>query len=216
MDETEFRSLRKKMVSEQIFKRGISQPEVLAALENVPRHLFVPAHQRELSYADCPLPIGEGQTISQPYIVALMAQVLDIETGMSVLEIGIGSGYQAAVLSFLGAKVWGVERIPSLAERAKLLLGSLGYKAQIKVADGTLGWPEYAPYDRIIVTAAAAQIPPPLVEQLKEPGRLVIPLGGFGQQDLTLVHKISRDKIEEEVICGCVFVPLIGKYGHNE
>jgi protein-L-isoaspartate(D-aspartate) O-methyltransferase len=216
MKESDFEYLRQQMVINQIFKRQIDDPEILEAFRQVKRQLFVPEEQRKAAYDDCPLPIGQNQTISQPYIVALMTKILDISPGMSVLEVGTGSGYQAAILSVLGAKVYGVERIPSLAKKAKELLDSLGYKIEIRTGDGTLGWPEYAPYDRIIVAAASPKIPQTLIEQLKIAGKLVIPLEGRFHQDLTLVDKVSKSNIKTKVISGCVFVPLIGKHGHKE
>lgn len=216
MNEPDFKALREKMVSEQILKRGIDTPKILEAFNTIPRHLFVPPDQKKFAYSDCPLSIGKGQTISQPYMVALMTQVLEVSPGMHVLEVGTGSGYQAAILFFLGAIVYSIERIPALAKRAKSLFDSLGYKIEIKVGDGTLGWPEYAPYDRIIVAAASLYTPPPLIEQLNIGGRVVIPLGQRFHQNLVVLHKLSKDRVKEENICGCVFVPLIGEHGYKE
>ncbi len=204
------------MVTEQIFKGGISDSGILKAFKAVPRHLFVPEDLKASAYADCPLPIGSHQTISQPFMVALMTKVLKLSPGMSVLEIGTGSGYQAAILSSIASQVYTVERIPELAKKAKQILDSLGYQVEMKVADGTLGWPEHAPYDRIIITAAAPEIPPPLIKQLKIGGRLVVPLEGGLNQNLTLIDKTSVDQIKKEIIAGCVFVPLIGKYGYEK
>jgi len=215
-EEAEFKKLREVMVFNQILNRGIDSPDILEAFSNVPRHFFVPESQKQFAYEDCPLPIGEEQTISQPYIVALMTKALDIKPGMSVLEVGTGSGWQTAILSFLGAKVYSVERINVLAQRAEQALNSLGEKVEIKVGDGTKGWPEYAPYDRIIVTAAAPYTPEPLIQQLKVGGKIVVPVGQRFQQELTVMTKIADDKTKEEKICGCMFVPLIGEYGYKE
>lgn len=209
----DYNKLRKKMVEEQIIARGIKDKRVIKAFYKVERHLFVPPHIRESSYGDFPLPIGEGQTISQPYMVALMTECLRLKGDEKVLEIGTGSGYQTAILAELSKEVYSIERIESLANRAKQILEELGYKnINIYVGDGTLGLPEKAPYDRIIVTAAGSSVPPPLVEQLKEEGIMVIPLGGSFSQVLTILEKKKEGIVSEEV-CGCVFVPLIGKYG---
>ena len=217
MEDSRFNKLREDMVVEQILKRGIYDENILEAFRNVPRHIFVPDVEKKLSYSDQPLPIGSGQTISQPYMVALMTKSLELQPGMSVLEIGTGSGYQTAILLYLGAKVYSIERISLLADKAKKALGVLGFgKVAIKVGDGTLGWPKYASYDRIIVTASTMQAPAVLIEQLKIGGKLVIPLGEKFQQDLTVITRISADKTEEDKICGCIFVPLIGEYGWDE
>ncbi|MBP7089122.1 MAG: protein-L-isoaspartate(D-aspartate) O-methyltransferase [Candidatus Omnitrophica bacterium] len=212
-----YNKLREEMVFEQILKRGIYDKDILEAFKTVPRHLFVPLQQRGLAYSDCPLAIGQDQTISQPYIVALMTKSLEIQPDMSVLEVGTGSGYQAAIMAFLGVKVYSIERIALLAKEARKVLDSLGYQSvQIKVGDGTLGWKEYAPYDRIIVTAASMHLPKALVEQVKVGGKIIIPLGERFHQDLTVVSKISKNEIKKENICGCIFVPLIGEGGWNE
>ena len=213
MKEDVFAALREEMVSRQIRSRGINDSRILEAFRNIPRHIFVPDQQKRFAYNDCPLPIGNEQTISQPYMVALMTLHLGIEAETSVLEIGTGSGYQAAILAFLGARVYTVERFPSLAGQAKKVLDSLGMEVQAKGGDGTLGWPEHAPYDRIIVTAGSSLIPPRLIEQLRAGGRMVIPIGERFHQDLTIVDKISQDEIKEERVCGCIFVPLVGEYG---
>jgi len=213
MKEDVFVALREEMVSRQISSRGINDERILEAFRNIPRHIFVPDQQKMFAYNDCPLPIGNEQTISQPYIVALMTLHLGIEAETSVLEIGTGSGYQAAILAFLGARVYTMERFPSLAGQAKKVLDSLGMEVQAKEGDGTLGWPEHALYDRIIVTAGSSLIPPRLIEQLRAGGRMVIPIGERFHQDLTIVDKISQDEIKEERVCGCVFVPLAGEYG---
>lgn len=205
--------LRKRMVDEQLIVRGIKDSAVIAAFLKVERHKFIPQELRGSAYADYPVPIGEGQTISQPYIVALMTECLCLSGNEKVLEIGTGSGYQAAILAELAAEVYSIERFSTLAKRAESLLMELGYSnIKIRVGDGTLGLPEEAPFARIIVTAAAPQIPQPLIEQLAEEGKLILPLGESFSQVLTLVEK-KKGEIKLEPICGCVFVPLIGKYG---
>lgn len=216
MREPDFAKLREEMVYYQILKRGLTDKKILDAFRNIPRHLFVPEEKRHLAYEDYPLPIGEGQTISQPYIVALMTQLLDIRGREKVLEIGTGSGYQAAILFYLGARVYGTERIATLVKKAEKVLTLLDLEIAIKVADGTLGWQEESPYDRIIVTAAAPSISPCWLEQLVVGGKLVVPLGNVLHQDLTVVEKISQDKTKQEIACGCMFVPLIGKYGFRD
>ncbi|GAB4229836.1 MAG: protein-L-isoaspartate(D-aspartate) O-methyltransferase [Acidobacteriota bacterium] len=210
--EVEFSRARRRMVQEQIAARGVRNPAVLAAFLKVPRHRFVPRDWRAQAYRDGPLPIGRGQTISQPYMVAVMTELADVQPGHKVLEVGTGSGYQAAILAELGADVYSVERIPELAERARKLLEELGYHVHIKVADGSLGWPEEAPFDRIIVTAGAPRIPDPLVEQLAEGGRLVIPVDDGFSQILCVADKTAGG-LHVEHHDRCAFVPLIGKYG---
>lgn len=200
------------MVEEQIRARGINDPAVLRAMLTVPRHRFVPPELRDQAYADHPLPIGFGQTISQPYIVALMTQELDLEPGDKVLEIGTGSGYQAAVLAEITDQVYSVEIIPQLAERAARTLRETGY-TQVKTrnADGYYGWEEYAPYDAIIVTAAPDHIPRPLIQQLKDGGRLVIPVGPpGGYQTLWRITK-RGDTLETKNLGGVRFVPFTGE-----
>lgn len=215
MREMDFKALREEMVVNQIAKRGITDQRVLEAFRNVTRHLFVPENKKSLAYEDYPLPIGQDQTISQPYIVALMTELLDVKRGDRILEIGTGSGYQAAILSYLGARVYSIERLAVLAKNAKELLDSLQYYVEIIVGDGTLGWQEYAPYDKIIITAAAPSISPCWIEQLVVGGRMVLPLGTAFGQNLTLIEKIENDKIRQNAVCGCIFVPLIGKYGYK-
>lgn len=199
----------KRMVEMQIARRGISHPGVLRAMERVPRHRFVPPEYRSQAYADYPLPIGYGQTISQPYIVALMTQLLDPKPTDRVLEIGTGCGYQAAVLAEIVREVYTVEIIPELAEQATRRLAELGYtNVFTRQGDGYYGWPEHAPYDGIIVTAAAPEVPPPLIEQLAEGGRMVLPLGSSpGYQDLWLLEK-RGGKIYRTNYGGVLFVPL--------
>ena len=183
------------MVAEDIEARGISDPLVLAALRAVPRHMFVPERHRSRAYDDTPLPIEEGSTISQPYIVALMSQLLDVEPGDKVLEVGTGSGYQAAVLAQMGMAVYSVEIIPALADRTRRVLDNLGYsQVQTLAGDGYFGWKEHAPFDAIIVTAAPDHIPPPLLAQLKSSGNLVIPVGPPGDvQTLWLTQRRGEE-----------------------
>lgn len=201
------------MVKEQLIPRGISDRRVLEAFDRVQRHKFVPLDMQKIAYADNPLPVGEGQTISQPYMVALMTEKLALKGDEKVLEIGTGSGYQAAILAELAKEIYSIERFTMLAERARETLECTGYKnVKIMTGDGTLGWGEYAPFDRIIVTAGAPHIPETLFAQLKEGGRMVIPVGGGLSQVLTVVEK-EDGRIKAHDICGCVFVPLVGKEG---
>ena len=209
-------ALRNLMVEEQLIPRGIRNQKVLSAFRKVPRHRFVPKEFIDSAYQDHPLPIGEGQTISQPYMVALMTECLELEPEDVVLEIGTGSGYQAAILAELAVQVYSVERISILADRASKVLAELGYSnVKIKVGDGTLGWEEFSPCQGIIVTAGSPDIPQSLIEQLEDGGRIVIPVGGSFGQVLTVVKKF-KDKITTTEVCGCVFVPLMGKYGWRE
>ena len=209
----DFIKLRERMVEEQLVPRGIGNSSVLEAFKKVERHKFVPREFLSSAYDDHPLPIGGGQTISQPYIVALMTETLHLTGKEKVLEIGTGSGYQAAVLAELTAKVYTIERIPSLAERAAKTLSELGYRnIEIDVRDGSLGWGEHAPYDAIMVTASCPDRPKTLLSQLAENGRLVVPIGDAFSQILTLFTK-HENSITSRQICGCVFVPLVGKEG---
>ena len=204
------------MVEDQLRRRGISDPRVLEAMGKIPRHLFVPEDYRDSAYDDRPLPIGEGQTISQPYMVAIMTQSLELKGGERVLEIGTGSGYQAAVLAEVARELFTIERIPVLAERARKVLLELGYtNISFRTGDGSRGWPEEAPFDGIIVTAGAPEVPRSLKFQLREGGRLVIPTGPRYTQTL---YKLTRrgDHFVEEDITGCVFVPLVGDFGWEE
>jgi protein-L-isoaspartate(D-aspartate) O-methyltransferase len=203
---------RRQMVAEQLAGRDISDRRVLEVMGRVPRHLFVLSPYRDQSYDDYPLPIEEGQTISQPYIVALMTQSLGLEGGEKVLEIGTGSGYQAAVLAELKARVFSIDINARLAEKAAQTLRGLGYRdVQVKSGDGFFGWPEEAPFDGIIVTCASSRIPPPLVEQLKEGGRLIIPLGEVRLfQVLTLATK-TGGKLKTREISDVRFVPMTGE-----
>ncbi len=207
----EYEKLRKQMVDTQLRNRDISDERVLAVMEKVPRHKFMPFYIDE-AYEDHPVPIGYGQTISQPYIVALMTQLLETKNSDKVLEIGTGSGYQAAVLAELVDKVYTIEIIEALSKRANQTLSSLGYSnVEVKHADGYFGWEEKAPFDAIIITAAANHLPPPLIQQLKDNGKIVIPLASpTGFQTLTLITKKGND-LETKFITGVRFVPMIGK-----
>lgn len=208
-----FHAARRAMVEQQIAKRGVRSPRVLKAMEEVPRHLFVPAAGVRAAYTDEPLPIGEGQTISQPFMVAAMAEALLLDPNDEVLEVGAGSGYQAAVLSRLATSVIAVETQTRLAASARERLVALGYRnVRVEYGDGSLGWPADAPYDAILVTAAAPRVPPPLLEQLAEGGRLVIPVGSAEQQELLRIVKRDGETIQESLYA-CRFVPLRGRYG---
>jgi protein-L-isoaspartate(D-aspartate) O-methyltransferase len=211
--EDDFDRLRQRMVASQIRARGIDDARVLDAMESVPRHLFVPPVHRDMAYRDTPLPIGNGQTISQPYIVALMSQLLSVGPGMRVLEIGTGSGYQAAVLAAMGVTVFSIEIVPELGRRAQAVLQPLGYdNIHLKIGDGYQGWPEYAPFDGIIVTCAPERIPAPLEEQLAEGGRMVIPVGQRYDQQLLLLTK-TKGAIHREKIIDVRFVPMVDETG---
>ena len=213
MTEDKYTAVRERMVAQQIQVRGVSTPRVLAAMRKVPRHLFIPRQLWDQAYNDYPLPIGEDQTISQPYIVALMTDILELKGMDRVLEIGTGSGYQAAILAELAAVVFSIDRVGSLASQAGAVLKSLGYhNIEIRVGDGTLGWPEEMPFEGIIVTAGAPKVPRPLTEQLALGGRLVIPVGDTWSQTLTCVRK-TETGLKFEYHGGCRFVRLIGKYG---
>jgi len=203
---------RVRMVREQIQDRGVSDQGVIGAMLAVPRHEFVPADLRDLAYSDRPLPIGEGQTISQPFIVALMTELLQLEAGDKVLEVGTGSGYQAAVASHLADSVFTIEILEGLAEQATRRLSELGYTdVVVRKGDGYYGWTERAPFDAIVVTAAAGHIPPPLVEQLDPGGRMVIPVGGqFQIQQLVLVEKRPDGSVTTRSLVPVRFVPLVG------
>ena len=205
---------RERMVSEQIARRGIREARLLEAMRLVPRHRFVPLEEQAYAYTDGPLPIGEGQTISQPYIVGLMTQMLGLQGSETVLEVGTGSGYQAAVLAQVVSRVYSVEIIEALHLRATERLAGLGYKnVETRLGDGYQGWPEHAPYDGILVTAAARSVPPPLVEQLKPGARLVIPVGEpYFSQRLLLIEKAADGSVSETEVLPVAFVPLTG--GH--
>jgi len=210
-EEDFYRSARRQMVKEDIEGRGIDDERVVQAMLRVKRHLFVPEDYRHLAYADRPLPIGEGQTISQPYIVALMTYHLHLQPDEKVLEIGTGSGYQAAVLAELAKEVYSIEIVEELARTAHERLQELGYRnVQVKYGDGFYGWEEHAPYDAIMVTCAAPTVPERLVEQLGEGGRMILPLGGEPfYQSLTVVTKRGGE-LKEQRIGGVVFVPMTG------
>jgi protein-L-isoaspartate(D-aspartate) O-methyltransferase len=211
-----FEKERGRMVEEQIVGRGVKDTRVLAAMRKIPRHEFLPEAIRGVAYADQALPIGEGQTMSQPYMVALMTELLEIKGPERVLEIGTGSGYQAAVLAELCEKVYTVERVKMLAAQARVVLDRLGYKnVAIKVYDGTYGWKETAPFDAIVVTAGSPDVPSALVDQLKDGGRLVIPVGERHSQQLVRMIKTSRGIVTEKSV-PCIFVPLIGAHGWKE
>jgi len=204
---------RREMVAQQLKRRGIEDVDVLRAMAKVPRHRFVPQALQAMAYADQPLPIGHDQTISQPYIVALMSEVLTVRPGQRVLEVGTGSGYQAAVLAEMGVTVYSIEIIPELGRRAATVLGELGYEGvNLKIGDGYQGWPEAAPFDGIIVTCAPGDIPEPLTEQLAEGGRLVIPVGdGFAQKLVRLTK--TEGRLVEEKIVDVRFVPMVDEKG---
>jgi protein-L-isoaspartate(D-aspartate) O-methyltransferase len=208
---------RERMVSRLLQGRGVDDPKVLEAMREIPRHLFVEEALAAKAYGDHALPIGSGQTISQPIMVARMAQLLEVRPTDAILEIGTGSGYQASVLSRLAHRVYTVERLPELSGRARKLVRSLGIEnVHFKVFDGTYGWSEFGPYDGILVTAATPQVPEPLLEQLREGGRLVVPVGGAGEQVLSLLRKIGPSRFAEEEHGPVAFVPLVGRYGFGK
>ena len=204
------------MVERQLRARGLRTRRLLDAFLSVPRHLFVPPSQCDQAYEDHPVVIGCGQTISQPYMVAWMTDVLRLTGGERVLEVGTGSGYQTAILAKLAAEVYTIERIGELSAQAQALLGDLGLtNIQFRVGDGTLGWPEAAPFDRIMVTAGAPAVPPSLTGQLADRGLLAMPVGGRGGQDLTVVER-RGDEHRRKRLGGCIFVPLVGSEGWPE
>jgi protein-L-isoaspartate(D-aspartate) O-methyltransferase len=210
-----FAAQRRNMVDWQLRARGIHDERVLDAMRRVLRHEFVAEEQRGQAYEDHPLPIGEEQTVSQPYIVAAMLESLALEPSATVLEIGTGSGYQTALLAELAQRVFSVERLPGLAESAADCLARLGYgNVAVIVGDGSLGLPEHAPYDAIVVSAAAPKIPPALFDQLREGGRMIIPVGPAHAQDLQLVHK-QQGQAAGATLDACRFVPLIGEQGYK-
>lgn len=212
----DYRLAREKMVKNQIFSRGITDPGVLEAMGKIQRHLFVEEALIGEAYNDHPLPVGYKQTISQPYIVALMTEALEMTGKEKTLEIGTGSGYQTAILAELSKTVYTIERIERLLEKSKMLLESLGYtNIFFKAFDGTLGWDEFAPYDAIIVTAGAPKIPQPLMDQMAEGGKLVIPIGNRYGQDLIKVTR-TKNAFKERNLGGCRFVDLIGAHGWEE
>ncbi len=211
--DADFKTLRERMVREQIEARGLRTERVLEAMRRVPRHLFVDEALRDRAYDDTPLPIGDGQTISQPYIVALMVEALELDGAERVLEIGTGSGYEVAVLAELCAEVYSIERIVRLAERAQRLLATLGYgNVHLRVGDGSAGCLDAAPFAAIVTSAAVRRIPRTLVEQLADGGRLVLPIGEEDSQMLVRLRK-APDGLREECLGECRFVKLIGTYG---
>jgi len=211
-DEAEFTRRRLAMVENTIVARGVKNPDVLAAMRTVPRHRFVLEEYLDFAYNDHPLPIGYGQTISQPYIVAWMTELADLKAGERVLEIGTGSGYQAAVLAQMGyLEVYSIEIIPQLAEMAAKRLEELGYRVQVRQGDGYYGWQEAAPFDAIIVTAAPDHLPAPLVEQLKEGGRIIIPIGPPGSYQTLWKFVKQNDELTAYELGGVAFVPFTGE-----
>lgn len=212
-DEARQAARGREMVDTQLVARGIRDPAVLAAMGRVPRHAFVPASERAWAYEDGPLPIGDGQTISQPYVVAFMTEAAAITPGMKVLEIGTGSGYQAAVLAEVGARVWSIEIVPTLADRARATLLGLGYgdRVTLRTGDGYRGWPEVAPFDRILLTAAPERVPEPLRAQLAVGGRMVLPVGPSEAQALVILDKLADGGWREEEAFPVRFVPMTGE-----
>jgi protein-L-isoaspartate(D-aspartate) O-methyltransferase len=214
---TDYSIARRRMVDEQVRARGVTDPRVIDAMLRVPRHLFVPEALAAQAYSDFPLPIGERQTISQPYMVAAMSEALRLKGDEKVLEIGTGSGYQAAVLALLVRQVFSLERIPALARQARRILDGCGFaRVSVRVTDGTIGYEEEAPFDGIMVTAGAPSIPGSYRMQLAIGGRLVIPVGDRLNQTLVRVTRISEQNFREERLFGCKFVPLVGDHGWRE
>jgi protein-L-isoaspartate(D-aspartate) O-methyltransferase len=212
-----FEKQRIRMVETQIVRRGVTDPQVIEAMKRIPRHLFVEEALRSRAYDDCPLPIGEKQTISQPYMVAVMSEALLLTGAKTVLEVGTGSGYQTAVLAELARRVYSVERIGIFVDRARTLLEALGIKNfEIKQGDGSTGWRSKAPFDAILVTAGSPEVPQPLVEQLHPEGRLVIPVGDRAGQDLLRVRRSSDGGTTKEEIVECRFVDLQGAFGWSD
>lgn len=212
---TDYSAQRERMVREQIEARGIDNSQVLEAMRNTPRHLFVPDNMVSMAHSDRPLPIGQDQTISQPYIVAYMTQCLRIRGGERVLEVGTGLGYQAAVLARIAFEVYTIERYPDLAENARKVLRDLGYdNVHVACGDGTKGWPEKAPFDAIIATASGPRVPEPLKEQLNMGGRIVMPVGAYRMgQNIVRLTKGAGGKFQEENLLGVAFVPMVGEEG---
>lgn len=213
--DNDFESRRASMVDYQLVARGIESPRVLEAMGRVAREQFIPERMRDCAYEDGPLPIGAGQTISQPYIVALMTEALDLEGGEKVLDIGTGSGYAAAVLGCIAGEVFSIERVQELADRAAATLASQGFdNVEVRCGDGTMGWPEHQPYDGIIVAAGAPAVPDSLKHQLAVGGHLVIPVGSeHGGQSLMRITRLAEDEFRTEELGGVRFVPLLGEQG---
>ena len=208
-----FKAIRRQMVEDQLIPRGINDSRVINAMQTVPRHKFVGLSMQNRAYVDSALPLEAGQTISQPYIVALMTQSLELTGTEKVLEIGTGSGYQAAVLSMLAGHVFTLERIPDLAKKARIRLEELGYdNVVVSAGDGTIGWNKFAPFDRIMITAAAPNMPVNLISQLSDGGILISPVGGKNRQELQVLRR-RGEKYRIERSIGCIFVPLIGIHG---
>lgn len=215
-NKTSFEEARQEMVERQLAQRGITDERVLQAMGEVPRHRFVPEDLWDMAYRDTPLPIGHDQTISQPYIVAYMTQMLHLTPDDRVLEVGTGSGYQAAVLSLLSKRVYTIERVGELARHAEQVLQELGYNnLLVRVGDGGYGWPEAAPFDAIIVTAAAPEVPLPLIAQLNEGAPLIAPIGPAGYQELVRLYR-RGDQTQVEHLVPVAFVPLVGEHGWSE
>lgn len=210
-----FKQRRQNLV-DQLREKGIESERVLDAFNHVPRHKFVDTALEDRAYKDSALPIGMEQTISQPYTVARQTELLEVFPGDKVLEIGTGSGYQAAILCALGAEVYSIERHKKLYEKARATLRELGYRVQMKLGDGSLGWSAYAPYDAIVVTAGAPVVPDDLVQQLNVNGRLVVPVGDAEMQEMVRIRKVREDEYEEEHYRNFKFVPLVGKKGWKE
>lgn len=214
---TDYAIARRRMVEDQVVARGVADRRVIEAMLRVPRHLFVPEALAAQAYSDFPLPIGERQTISQPYMVGLMSEALKLQGGEKVLEIGTGSGYQAAVLALLARQVFSLERIPALARQARRTLDACGFaRVNVRVTDGTFGWEDEAPFDGIVVTAGAPTIPASYRAQLAIGGRLIIPVGDRSSQVLICVTRLGERDFREERLLGCRFVPLIGDHGWRE
>jgi protein-L-isoaspartate(D-aspartate) O-methyltransferase len=215
-DKPSLEEARQQMVERQLAQRGITDERVLQVMREVPRHRFVPEDLWDMAYRDTPLPIGHGQTISQPYIVAYMTQMLHLDPDDRVLEVGTGSGYQVAILSRLAKQVYTIERVEELARHAEQVLQELGYdNVLVRVGDGGYGWPEAAPFDAIIVTAAAPEVPPPLIVQLAESAPLVAPIGPAGYQELVRLYR-RGDRTQIERLAPVAFVPLVGEHGWRE
>lgn len=212
----DYQIARKRMVAEQLIPGGVTDPRVLTAMAKIPRHLFVPEGMMGQAYSDHPLHIGEGQTISQPVIVGIMTQALELKGHEKVLDVGTGSGYQAAILCELAKEVYSVERLAKLSHRARRVLYDLAYvNFKLRIGDGTLGWPEAAPFDAILTAAGSPEIPRAYLKQLKEGGRLVIPIGGEASQDLVVVIRRGHS-FEKRVLSACRFVKLIGAGGWSD